>query len=726
MFYIPNLSCPTTVEAPCWELAGRFHLPAGVTDKNAITDWHKRPTTDHCYWSMYEGLNPSLRISEGDENPPVLMHGIIADFDFKGRNQETGALIASVLANVRPGYEPNYICRTFSGGARVVWVFSEALPLASKTVLLRFLKYVHKAFNIKGLLPGHDMQAWEAPQTYFEIGADWQVITGQPLAIETVRSCLFEAVKSLSRISDGPKKGANIPMSVVAEAMERRFPGRWQGPVEVNARGIRFWELGADNPTACVLKEDGVLCFTGDKQFLGWGEIFGPAFVKEWEEDRIAQAVANIYWDGLDYWKLNIVGQWENVNKDNLKLFLKTGRSLSSDSRPEVPSEIEEALHYIHEGQRIDQVAPLVHYPTGLVVVDGVRYLNISRIKPLLAVSSLAEVGEFEFIARLLTQLFDAETDGKPLNTFLTWLRCAYVGAIAQEPVIGQACFIAGPPECGKTLLSRRIVGQLLGGFTDASRFLLGQETFSSQVLQYPVWCVDDSAAASDTKTLATYSSNLKKFIVNRSHTFRDLFRKGVNTVWVGRIVVTCNMDAESLRILPDADNSILDKVHLFKVGMPAMKFPPTDEIERILARELPSFARWLLDGFSPPDDVTERNRYGHACYHDPELLEVVQEATPAGAFIQVLALFMKSWQSEEWSGSASELLTAINAHEELRILIKDLSTHRVGRLLSQLGKMDPEIHQKILRLPGHRVVSRNWVIPRSRFTTEPLTKAKK
>ena len=44
-----------------------------------------------------------------------------------------------------------------------------------------------------------------------------------------------------------PRRSSNdIPLSIIAEEVQRRFPGRWQGEFTIGARGVRFWDAQAD------------------------------------------------------------------------------------------------------------------------------------------------------------------------------------------------------------------------------------------------------------------------------------------------------------------------------------------------------------------------------------------------------------------------------------------------------------------------------------------------
>ena len=144
----------------------------------------------------------------------------------------------------------------------------------------------------------------------------------------------------------------------------------------------------------------------------------------------------------------------------------------------------------------------------------------------------------------------------------LDWLAYAYKNAYEGKPKRGHAHFLAGPPNCGKTLYNTQVLGQLRGGIK-ASDYLTGKsewtETFSSTVL-----------GSSMTRHLASnamhtvLTARLKEHIANDTFLINGKFKKS-GVFWRGRISCTLNDDPVSTRLLPDLDMSIKDKLMVFK-----------------------------------------------------------------------------------------------------------------------------------------------------------------
>jgi hypothetical protein len=84
--------------------------------------------------------------------------------------------------------------------------------------------------------------------------------------------------------------------------VEDKFPGRWQGPFQVGAQGVRFWCHDATNTTGAWIRETGVFAFTGEGRFLPWGEVLGQDFIRNYEQNRIGGAIDGTHFDGKTYW----------------------------------------------------------------------------------------------------------------------------------------------------------------------------------------------------------------------------------------------------------------------------------------------------------------------------------------------------------------------------------------------------------------------------------------
>ncbi len=702
LFCIENLSCQRVTQGEPWSplLNGARAVPPGL-DKAGYRRWSTDPATRSMFFSGYEGANAALRV--GDPNPPQFMHALVADYDAPLGPDEVEAF----LKRAAPDYPPNMVSSTFSGNARALWLFEGPLPVFDRKTQKALVARMKKELRLKRLLPGLDEEALERPSQYYHCGDGWRVIHQALLSLDLLQAWAVHASKN----ADWGAHGDVIPLDRVAEEVERRFPGRWHGPFEDGARGPRFWDESANNQSAAIVRPSGMQCFTGPKPFVNWTEILGRRFTDEFRAATIGSAINSTWFDGRDYW-LQVNGDWRLFKKADISLHLRVAHTISDERRPgATASPLDVALEQIHQTRLVDGAAPFVFRREAMIAFGGKRYLNIARGRIVTPLDGPAtEWGEgFPWIADFLSGLFDPD---EQLDFFLSWLAYGYRHAQAGRPRNGQAIFLAGDVNQGKTLLSNVLIGGLFGGHMDASDYLLGESKFNKELFEVGLWTVDDTVPSSDPRKQQLYSAMLKKIPANYAFQYHPKFRDQILLPWAGRVVITCNADPESIRILPDIEMSMLDKLCLFRIRTTERDF--TNAAEHIRA-ELPAFARWLLDYEIPPHcqgDV----RFGIQCYHHAELIETARQSGRTAGFIELLERFLRSLFSDpslsEWTGSATDLLAEMMADESTKHVAAKYTPDQIGRRLSQLKAQEYPI-EYAREAGGQR--TRKWTIRRDR-----------
>jgi len=255
-----NLAQTDTHEACPWEYSPNAF---STTNPNAYKTWRKQPNTEHLFYSGFVGQAPTIRVSEN--NPPLEIRALVADYDAAVSDED----LQSGIERAEKYYTPSIVHRTpLSGGVRLIWLLERPLLLPNYDVAKRFLKVAAKYLHAKALLPGLDEQAFENANLYYDVGHTWMEVGGAP--IPWVEACGW-----LVKVSEKAKwTGDAIPMEVLAAEVQDRFPGRWQGEFSEGARGCRFWDPTADNPTAAIVRPTGMQCFTGLDPFVPWSSIF--------------------------------------------------------------------------------------------------------------------------------------------------------------------------------------------------------------------------------------------------------------------------------------------------------------------------------------------------------------------------------------------------------------------------------------------------------------------
>ena len=699
LFLIPNLSSTAVSVADPFKVKSKRPK---LASKQQWSAWTVNPRTEGIFFSGYEGTTPSVRVS--GNNPPWRMHAFIADFDMEVDQREIDTI------NQRAGVSPNWCCVTQSGHLRVGWEFESPI-LVHAAVHGRFLKALARELKLNRIHPQLDDRSFD-PKMYWELGTRTVTLATERLKSDFLQSLLFHA----SGRADFREEGPSIPIEVIREAINDKFPGRWQGEVEFGARGVRFWDPTADNHTACILREAGAQCFTGTQAFVPWGQIFGQEFVRQFQANVITNATREVWFDGQAYWKREDNMLWVSRSRQDILLHLK-GAGLSTDPAEGNLSDVERALLFVQDKQQVKAAVPLVHAPSGVVLIRGTRHLNTSTTEPVRPVETPQKWGEnFPWMADFLENFFEPKGQ---LDLWMTHLRRFYAGALNKKLESGQVVITAGVPESGKTFLSTYVVSHMMGGHAEAADVLMGETSFNGHCFEKAVWTIDDSTPTADGKSHSRYTAMLKKMPVNHMFPFNNKYQKSAMLPWKGRIFITCNLDSESLRAMPDTDASILDRVHLFMVADRDRNF---GNAEKRVDQELPYFCRWLID-WDPPAEVkmgkeviqnVAVNRFGQFAYHHPALIHAARDSTHSNSFLELLLAFLTDWfnankSAKEWRGTCTELIQQMMIDDAMKALITQYDPRTVGRRLSQLENQGIDI-----RYVRGSYGMRYWSMPRS------------
>lgn len=688
-FTLPNLSSHSVqpVDAPWTIQSTRPDFP----DKDEYRLWCNAPTTSHAFLSAVEGVQSALRVSEN--NPPARIHGLILDYDAVPGGPPEQLLLHNAPTDLRPAY----VSRTFSGNCRVLYVFESAIPLFNSVELAReFLKKVSRELKLRKLLPGFESEAFLDIAKHFELGTDWTPVGDGTAIIPS--SLLLAWVTEASRKHRWTDEGTSVPMDLVRSEAAKRFPNKWPGGwslFDVGARGPRFWDDSASDPTSCIIRETGVQYFSDGGGWMSWEALFGTEFIRRWSADRKGNAIKDIWFDGKAYWHRDATGRWHSATKEDICLELHVTYRLSNrSSRPGTPTEVQEALRDIQYTKLVNKAMPFLFRPDGLHHYNGKRYLNLSTLRPISPVEIAVDWGEgFPWLGQFLFTLFEPDDQ---LDYFLAWLKHFYLGAWMQDPRRGLALFIAGPVGAGKTVLNKAILGQLFCGRQDAGRYLTGKDPFNDALFGAAVWNIDDEDDAKVPNQRSIFTQMVKRIVANDSFIYRAMWTGGEDMEWLGRPIVTLNDDPESLQILPEIERNILDKIMLLRTKHPEVETWPSDAE---IAAELPYFAAFLRDWQPPPctQPPPNRRRFGVIPYHHADLLQSAVSTNATSSFEELLTLWRDEWfrpggaagNATEWTGNPTALHTDICRNPALKPIMESnfSSTTMVGVHLNKLLK---------------------------------------
>jgi len=174
--------------------------------------------------------------------------------------------------------------------------------------------------------------------------------------------------------------------------------------------------------------------------------------------------------------------------------------------------------------------------------------------------------------------------------------------------------------------------------------------------------------------------------------------KKPISIEWMGRILVTCNDDSESVRILPDLDMSNADKVIMLRANGASKDFLDATPKgtgcdddqwrQQRAAEDLPHLAAFLID-WEVPDIAKGSSRFGVRSYHHPVLVEKVREVSPDQQAIELICHWIEKRQSADVIDlNVTQLVADMHVDEGVRGILNSLKWNTVvlGRRLSALA----------------------------------------
>jgi len=703
--YLKNLSSTETFEGNPWEFDLLSLVPQNCfADKVARTTWANLPETDYVFYSGFVCVNENARVSGKDTKDnagtPREMRAFVGDYDAKF----TWVEIESAIA--RMDIKPNWVEKSLSGNWRLIWIFAVPILLSSRNFTVFLLKSLHEFLPIQQL--SNLDSGYLEPSRYYTLGSEWKQVNPDPVPHALVAGWLVKLSRSYSWKDFEP--GVVIPAKVVAERFREladKYPRfkEWEGDFVEGSQGPTFWVDGSTSPKSALVCDNGMKTFSDHANRLGkgwwsWSELLGADWVKRYEENRVGTAVKDIFFDGKDYALKRESGRWDILNKDNLTTELVVMRGLSrevSKKKGERFSEIDAALVYIHSEQRVKAHASFAFSePKGKIFFNGHYYLNThtrDAIAPAEGIAIWGPEGQFPWLSDFYDNFFATP---EQLAFFLSWASHLYKGCYNRNLTPGHALYIGGPVGCGKTFQSREVIGQLCGGYAEAKSHLLNETQFNSQLFDYAYHAVDDTSMETNSPVWRKFCEKVKQGVANPAKECNEKFRIGGVIGNCARTVITCNMDSVSFTP-PDLDAEMADKVMMFLAQERTKPMPGWGEMKEILARELPWFARFLLDYVIPEQcrsDSPKDQRFGSILpYHNPLMVVSAQQSSRASNLAELINAWMKVYfiqiepSADVWKGTCFDLYQQFTQVPGMTDILRKFDLDRIKKDITVLSK---------------------------------------
>jgi len=360
-----------------------------------------------------------------------------------------------------------------------------------------------------------------------------------------------------------------------------------------------------------------------------------------------------------------------SLNGDAVKRQLKLrgfrGAAQQGDNMSEVDQILAEATHTAS----CEYAGPLAGHKTGVLQFKGSRVLVTDD--PMIIE---AEAKPFPMIQRVAEELFQASETTQLLHVF-GWLHMARLMMKAGKPMPGQAFVMAGPRNCGKNLFQDLITEMLGGRVARPYRYMAGKSEFNADLFRAEHLMIADEAPFQDITSRRLFGTRIKDFAVNQFQSCHGKHKDALTLAPCWRLTVSTNDESENLIMLPPLDNSIEDKIMLFKVApaqMPMEADTPAgrDAFWEGLMAELPGFI-WFVENFRVPVELKDP-RFGIKAYHHKEIVEILEDMAPEARLSELIDVIIQP-NGKPWRGTLQALET----------LLLDDSTYRsrVEKLLS-------------------------------------------
>ena len=418
------------------------------------------------------------------------------------------------------------------------------------------------------------------------------------------------------------------------------------------------------------------------------------------------------------YWVENARGTWMEVNETSLRRRLRGAGLRLKAAEGELLSEVNAKLIEIQDHCDLAYAGPLAGHRSGPIEISGNRILVTSSPKLI-----EPQKGEWKMLSGILDNLLiDGDYDQR--DYVLGWLKVSYEALRARVLRPGQAMVLAGPKNCGKSLLQTLFTEILGGRCAKPYRYMSGGTPFNAELFGAEHLMIEDEHSSTDIRARRALGSHIKQLTVNQTQSCHDKGRRAVTLTPFWRVSISVNDEPEAMMVLPpmsDSENdSLSDKLFLLRAMKAAMPMPTEEHNQRTafwqqLVSELPAFLHFL-ESSQIPDQLRD-GRFGVKTWHHPKLLAALNALAPE---TRLLALIDEELFSEEkvaegvtiaekrelWRGTAEQLERRLFASdfkiEAQRLLTFPTAT---GTYLGRLAKGGDRVR------PDRSANSRGWII---------------
>ena len=229
-------------------------------------------------------------------------------------------------------------------------------------------------------------------------------------------------------------------------------------------------------------------------------------------------------------------GEWVRINETSVRRELRMQGCSNQIPDGGHVSPLDVSLSTIQKRHDVAYAGPLAGYRAGLHDIEGKRVLVTES--PRLIEPAL---GDWPTIRALIERLLhDGEHDQTPY--LYGWLKIAIEALRAGHRRPGQALVIAGPHDCGKSLVQAVLITPILGGREARPyRYMRGGSEFNAELFGAGHLVIEDEQPSSDLRARRNFGARIKEITVNTSASCHGKGRQAISLQPFWRLSISVN-----------------------------------------------------------------------------------------------------------------------------------------------------------------------------------------
>jgi hypothetical protein len=315
-----------------------------------------------------------------------------------------------------------------------------------------------------------------------------------------------------------------------------------------------------------------------------------------------------------------------------------------------------------------------------------------------------AQKGEGRFICEFVQRLLG---DSEQFEVFMSWLQLGRSAVLEGVRKQIPAMVLVGGQGDGKSLLIEIVKRSLGGRSANAHKFFSGQTKFNADLVGSELMYVDDNAASKDHTSRAKFSQHIKAQLFAGSVAIEGKGVDAVELAPVQSLIMAVNSEPQHLRVLPELDQSMKDKIILLLTKPSPLPSDLAGDRERTqskLSEDLPNFLH-LVETFDC-QHLKNATTGRLICHWNSDLLQMLEFVSPENQLLELLIQERSRFQ-DGWEGTATEVQAILTDNQATyRHAAKPLLNWNgaCGTYLSKLALKSDGVVVKAGLTPGTRI----------------------